>query len=813
MKSYEKLGLFYLGKVVDPRSGGLTDQHLLYDSRDLLTHAVCVGMTGSGKTGLCLTLLEEAAIDGIPVIAIDPKGDLGNLLLTFPGLTPQEFRPWINEDEALRKGLSPDDYARSEADRWRVGLSEWDQDADRIRLLQSSADTALYTPGSTAGLPVSIVHSFAAPGQLQGVDLEPLRERASTTTSGLLGLLGIAADPLRSREHILISTILEQAWLAGKDMDLATLIQAIQSPGMARVGVFDLESFYPAADRLQLAMLLNNLLAAPGFGSWLEGEPLDMARLLHTPQGKPRACVFSIAHLADNERMFFVTLLLNQVLAWARSQPGTTSLRALLYMDEIFGFLPPLGDPPSKRPFLTLLKQARAFGVGIMLATQNPVDLDYKALSNAGTWFIGRLQTERDRDRLLDGLSGLSRSGSAELDGREPAQLIASLRNRVFFMHNVHDEQPVLFNTRWALSYLAGPLTRAQIRRLTASREPVTTPAQPQAALEPPVTTVAASEASTSRPALPPGLKELFAAASRPVAAQGKVFMHPWLYASAMIQIVNNKHGITASEVTRHILALEPNMIHAPWDRAASLAAESKEPTLQPPEEARYLPLPTRLLQSKPLDNAMKGYVDFLQRQWQLRLWRSTIFKLTSMPGETERDFRIRLQQLAREKRDFGLERLRQRYAAKLGSLQRQLMRAQDRVERESEQYGQQKASTAISLGSTLLGALIGRKAFSAGTLGRATTAARQASRMAREKEDIERAGDHLRAIEQQVRDLEEQMQNESDQIARAYDPQTELLQEIVIRPAKSDLLLQSFAIVWIPFVHPPAGGAEPLYP
>jgi len=811
MNAYEKLGVFYLGRVADRQSGALTQDYLLYDSRDLLTHAVCVGMTGSGKTGLCLALLEEAAIDGIPVIAIDPKGDLGNILLTFPDLSPEEFRPWVSEEEARRKGMTADDFARSEATRWRQGLAEWDQDGERIRLLLSSAETALYTPGSTAGIPLSILDSFTAPPPSLRTDLEPLRERASTLTAGLLGLLGIAADPIRSREHILIANILEQSWMSGKDLSLSSLIQAIQSPPMPRIGVFDLESFFPASDRLQLAMMMNNLLAAPGFASWMEGASLNIGDILHTPQGRPRISVFSIAHLSDNERMFFVTLLFNQVLGWARAQSGTASLRAVLYMDEIFGFLPPVEEPPSKRPLLTLLKQARAFGLGIVLATQNPIDLDYKALSNAGTWFIGRLQTERDRDRLLDGLAGRLGSGQAQPDAQDTSQILSSLKSRTFLMHNVHEEQPVLFGTRWTLSYLAGPLTRAQIRLLSGERQagPVPVPAATVPQPAPPEMT----QASAVKPSVPPGLRELFASPVRPPLPGSQVVHRPFLFASARIRIVNNKYGITSSEETRHILGLEPNLIQAPWDQATELTAGMAEPASQAHSPGLFSALPTRLLQQRSLDGAMKGYLDWLYRRFQIILWKSEIFRLVSRPGESERDFRVRLQQTAREKRDFEVDKLRQKYAARIDTLRRQLQRASERQAREQEQYNEQKTSTAIAVGSTLLSALFGRKTLSVGTLGRAGTAARQASRISRERQDVQRADDEIRLVQQQIEEVERQLRQASDEISRICDPMTETLQEIVIRPAKADFLLQSFGILWVPFACSESAPPEQLYP
>jgi hypothetical protein len=419
---------------------------------------------------LCLALLEEAAIDGIPALIIDPKGDLGNLLLTFPRLSAGEFRPWINEDDARRKGIEPDAFAVAEAERWAGGLAAWQQDAARITRLREAADPVIYTPGSEAGIPVSLLRSFAAPPAQVRDDPESMRERVSTTSTSLLGLVGIEADPLRSREHILISTILEEAWRQARDLDIAGLIQQIQSPPVAKVGVLDLEAFFPSKDRFALAMALNNLLAAPGFSAWMAGEPLDVQHLLYTPAGRPRLAVFSIAHLTDAERMFFVSLLLTQALGWMRTQPGTSSLRALVYMDEVFGYLPPVANPPSKAAMLTLLKQARAYGVGIVLATQNPVDLDYKALSNAGTWFIGRLQTERDQLRVLDALEGASASGDAPFDRPEMGRLLGALGSRVFLMHNVHEDAPEVFESRWALSYLRGPLTRSQIKTLMDPR-------------------------------------------------------------------------------------------------------------------------------------------------------------------------------------------------------------------------------------------------------------------------------------------------------------------------------------------------------
>ncbi len=479
MQDFEKLGVFYLGREYDIATRTGKSDPLLFPSKDLTTHAICVGMTGSGKTGLCLALLEEAAIDGIPAIAIDPKGDIGNLLLTFPDLKPSDFAPWIDPSEAQRGGMTSDELAAAEAKKWREGLAAWGEDGARIARFRDSVDIAIYTPGGSAGLPLTVLRSFAAPSAAVLDDDDALRERIGATVAGVLSLAGVNSDPLRGRESILLSNIIEAAWRAGTNLELSDLLRRIQTPPFDKVGFVDLETFFPAKERFTLALELNNLLASPSFAGWLAGEPLDIGRLLYTPAGKPRLSILSIAHLSDSERMFFVTILLNELLSWSRAQSGTSSLRALFYMDEVYGYFPPTANPPSKKPMLTLLKQARAFGLGVVLATQNPVDLDYKSLSNAGTWLLGRLQTERDKARLLDGLEGAASEAGGKFDRAQIAAALSALGKRVFLLNNVHDAHPVVFESRWTLSYLRGPLTRDQIATLMRDRKAAAKAAKP----------------------------------------------------------------------------------------------------------------------------------------------------------------------------------------------------------------------------------------------------------------------------------------------------------------------------------------------
>ncbi|MBL9123145.1 MAG: ATP-binding protein, partial [Planctomycetaceae bacterium] len=608
---FEKLGVFYLGREYDIDHDRPLDDLLLYESKDLLTHAVCVGMTGSGKTGLCLTLLEEAAIDGIPALVIDPKGDLANLLLTFPHLRPEDFQPWVHADDARRRDLSVEEYARQQAELWTKGLAEWGQDGARIQRLRDAADFAVYTPGSSAGLPISVLRAFAAPAETVRGDAELLADRVNSTTSGLLALVGLDANPLESREHILLATLLDRAWRAGENLDLPALIQQIQNPPIAKLGAIDVDSFFPAKERFALALRLNNLLSAPGFASWLEGESLDIGSLLHTPTGKPRIAIFSIAHLDDSQRMFFVSLLLNETLAWVRAQAGTTSLRALLYMDEIFGYFPPVSNPPSKKPLLTLLKQARAYGLGVVLATQNPVDLDYKGLANAGTWFIGRLQTERDKARVLEGLKGASLSSQSQADPARLEQILSALKNRVFLMHNVHEDHPVVFQARWAMSYLCGPLARDQIKRLMDQRgEGNGSPAESPAAT--PAETAQFDGYSAQPPLLPPQVAQYFVPLRGLPPTETRLVYAPRVLGLATIRYVDAKLAIDSPQEVCWLARINVPTGNVEWQEPVSAALVESELETAPRQGALFGNLPPKGIDAKSAAGWQKSLADAL---------------------------------------------------------------------------------------------------------------------------------------------------------------------------------------------------------
>ena len=797
---YEKLGVFYLGKEFDPGANALKEDLVLYDAKDLTTHAVCVGMTGSGKTGLCLSLLEEAAIDGIPAICIDPKGDLGNLLLAFQELRPTDFQPWVDPADAARKGVTVEELAAKTADTWRKGLAEWQQEPERIARFRDAVDINIYTPGAETGLPLSVLRSFAPPPAELLADSAALRDRVGAVVSGLLSLLGRDADPIQSRDHILLANILDTTWRSGESLDMAGLINAVQKPPFDKVGAFDLDTFFPPKDRLGLAMAINNLLASPGFATWMKGEPLDAQRLLYTPEGKPRLSIISIGHLSDTERMFIVTLVLNEVISWMRNQSGTSSLRAILYMDEIFGYFPPTANPPSKIPMLTLLKQARAFGLGCVLATQNPVDLDYKGLANCGTWLIGRLQTERDKARVIEGLES-ALAGTGSMDRSTLDKLMSALTQRVFLMRNVHQDAPYLMKSRWALSYLRGPLTGPEITRVMASKRssaaPTSAPTSAPSAAPAASAAVSSAPAAAARPAVPGDVTEYFleGRSGHPAAEY-----RPMVMGLAKLHFVDAKLGLDQWDTTAWLAPLGDDGKSVDWAAGAAHPDLKARLSKSPATGAAFADLPGAAMRAANYAAWGKSLTSHLYEQARAEVFFCDAIKLASAPGEDESQFRVRLAQSLREKRDEAVEALRRKVAPKLATLQDRVARAEDKVQREQAQLSQQKMNTAVSVGAGILGALFGRKAVSVGTIGRASSAARSASRIGRESQDVARADESLEVVRQRLADLQAESEAEIAALAASFEGEAVALREVSVTPRKSDIAVGQLALVWVPW-------------
>jgi Helicase HerA, central domain len=793
MQDFEKLGAFYLGKNF--HDAALSDDVTLLESKNLTTHAVIIGMTGSGKTGLGIGMLEEALIDNIPVIAIDPKGDLTNLLLSFPDLDALSFQPWVSADLAAQNNQSVEEFAASQAAVWKQGLADWGQDGERIQKMRAAVDFTVYTPGSNAGVPVNVLRSFDPPA---AGDEDALRGAIQSTVSSLLGLLGIEADPIRSREHILLSSILANKWAAGEGLDLGALIALIQQPPFEKIGVMALDSFYPAKDRFELAMSLNALLASPGFQAWMQGEPLEVKNFLYTAQGKPRLSVFYIAHLSDAERMFFVSALLNATLGWMRQQSGTPSLRAILYMDEIFGYFPPNGNPPSKTPMLTLLKQARAFGLGLVLSTQNPVDLDYKGLANTGTWFIGRLQTDNDKNRVLEALS----ASAAGVSGSQLSAQISGLGKRVFLMHSVNQPQPITFQTRWTMSYLAGPMTLEQIKRLMSDKKTASVAAAAptsRAAPQP-----ASKAAASSRPVLPPDVKQYFIPPSR--GERGHLYF-PMILGSAEARVSSAKYRLDTAQTVQRLAEIGDGPVAVDWDNATELKLELNRLEQDAPGSAEFSELQNQL-SGKALDKWGKEYAKWVTQTQGMTLFTSSARKLTSEPNESEQDFRIRLSQAAREARDEVAAKLQAKYAPKIAALEEKIRKAEQAVATQKAQAQQAQLSTAVNVGMGILGALLGGGRSS--SINKAGSALNKAGRAYREGQDVTQAAENVSEYSAQLQELQTQLQTELETL-QAVDVE-EKLDEVQIKPKQTDVTLQVIALAWAPFERDDKGRLNPAW-
>ena len=789
---YEKLGQFYLGRGYDPEAKKVQDDLILYDSKDLVTHGVVLGMTGSGKTGLCLALLEEAAMDNIPAIIIDPKGDISNLLLMFPDLDAKSFRPWINEDDAAKKGITPDEHATETAEMWKTGLADWGQNPERIATLREKVDINIFTPGSKAGIPVSILSSLEVPPFKIMDDSELLGERVESTVSSLLSLVGVDADSIQSPEAVLVAAIFQNAWAAGQNVNLETLIRHIQKPAFGKVGVIDLESFMPEKSRQTLALKFNNLLASPGFASWLEGPPLDIAKMLHTPAGKPRISIFSIAHLGDTERMFFVSLLLNQMLGWMRSQKGTTSLRALLYMDEIFGYLPPSANPPSKRPMMTILKQGRAFGLGCLLATQNPVDLDYKALSNIGTWFLGRLQTERDKLRVLDGLEGAAGSQNTKFDRASIERLLSGLGNRVFLMNNVHEDAPVIFHVRWVMSYLTGPLTRSQIKLLMDPKRgefmkiPSATAAEAN-----PMGIPGMNPVNTPRPNVGAGVSEIFV----PPAGDGSdIIYKPHLLRIGVVHFSSAKADLDGSRTIRFVNPITTTGI----DWQTSVDAPAKLLETEPVAGAGFAELPGFAMNAANYKQVEKDFAEWLYRNERAEIFSCPAVKTWSKLGESEADFRARIIHQAHEARDGAIEKLRATVAKKVATLEARLRTAEGQLLKEKAESNSAKMQAGVSVLGGILGAIFGRKA-GLGSITRGSSSISKATGAYKQHQDVANAEAKIEGVAGEIQAIQDELEAGIMELTQSFDPALLPLETESIKPAKTDVKVETVALLWLP--------------
>ena len=798
---------YFLGKVFDPKTKSLTDDPVLLNPSNLTTHCVVTGMTGSGKTGLCIGLLEEAALHNTPAIIIDPKGDLTNMVLHFPNQQPKDFEPWIDPEVARQEGITVAELAEQTAAMWKKGLADWGMGAEQLQELANAVEYAIYSPGSTSGFPVNILSSFEAPTIPWEENAEALREKISTTVTAILGLVGISdLDPLRSREHILLSNLIENAWVKGKSLTLTDLILQVQNPPMDRLGAFPMDSFFPEKERFELAILLNNFLASPSFQVWQQGQPLDIQQLLYTENGGPRHSIFYIAHLSENERMFFVTLLFAAVESWMRGQRGTGNLRALLYFDEIMGYLPPVANPPSKTVMLRMLKQARAFGVGLLLATQNPVDVDYKALSNAGTWMIGRLQTEQDKNRLLDGLT--SAGGTTDIGTLD--KLISGLGKRVFLLHSVYRSSPVLFGTRWVMNYLAGPMTRDQLaaaNELAGAVSPEITEGSSSridSSAKPASTIRDSSGLTSSRPAIPGDIPEYFfpnnlgineaainAGLAINVGSEGIVY-RPGIMAQAEIRYPSRQHDLEHSSRISALLE-DPGsgLIH--WEDMLTSEFDSQHLDSQPLPKALFHPVPSWMVDQKNVEDIKKDFLEWIYRNGNLKILANTKLKLFGTPEMSKADFRRRTIEAVEDAIKIEIEKTASTYDTKIASLERKIESQELDVKAAESSVKQRRLETLATGGSTLIGMLGGRKRSITSTLSKNRMASAAKDKLEAEQTILQQYMEQLEALQQAKEEVEKEVREKWEGIA-------DEISEITIKPSKSNIFSDIFAAVWLPY-------------
>jgi len=786
-------GHLFLGGVVDPERRERTEDLLTYPSERFTTHGVIVGMTGSGKTGLGIDLVEEALLAGIPTLVLDPKGDMGNLLLQFPEFDPRDFAPYVDDAEARRQGISSDELAARTAEMWKRGLGSWGIDGDRLRRLLSTADLTIYTPGSTAGVGIDILGSLEAPEDGWESDPETYRDEIEGYVSSLLTLAGIDADPISDPQHILVATIIEDAWREGRALDLASLITAIPTPPFRKLGVFDLDEFFPSKKRMALAMRLNGLVASPSFAEWMQGVPFDLDAMLTTPEGSPRAAIVYLAHLSDTERQFVVTLLLSKLVTWMRRQAGTSELRALVYMDEVFGFVPPTAEPPSKKPILTILKQARAYGVGMVLSTQNPVDLDYKAMSNAGTWMIGRLQTERDKARILEGLSAASGAVDVELFDR----LISGLDKRQFVLHSTRETQPTVFTTRWAQSYLAGPLTRDQIAELMRDRRPTDGRQTSSRPVDDTPTSDDTTPAADAPPTVAPGVEIRFVDPAAPWLRTIGADPTGRVHRAAALATVRLRYDDAPTKLDhREVWEAVIFPLTDPFDPDTVHEVDHDPRDLVPvPEEARYL-APEAPIEAKSFWNRLaRGLRDHLVARRTVTVFRNRDLKLVSRVGETEEAFLSRCREAAEDAADRDVAKLVDRYRRRIDAVKDKLRAAERRVRDLAADVEARRSEELLSGAGDLLGAILGGRRRSS-ALSRAAARRRQTRQLEQRLISAQERQDDLLA---DLAELEDELADEIETITARWEERAARIEELTVPLEAADVTVEPPVLVWIP--------------
>lgn len=795
----------FLGRLVNP-DGSVTDEKLLYKPEDLNTHCVITGMTGSGKTGLGIVLLEELALKNIPAIIIDPKGDLVNLCLHFPELNGEDFEPWLDPEAPMRLGKETAVLAEETAETWRNGLDSWGYDGRDIEAL-NQVEYTVFTPGSTIGNPINILSSYDPPQGNWSAGDENIREMISTAVTALLDLVGYTnIDPIQSREHILLANIIEHYWNLNRPVSIEELIFAVDNPPFEKLGALPIDRMYSQKERFQLALALNNFLASPSFQNWKKGPALDIGTLLYNEDGRARFNIFYIQHLSEHERMFFVTMLYSQVEAWMRTQPGTGNLRLGVYFDEIAGYLSPFKRTASQAVILRLLKQARAFGVSLILSSQNPIDFDYKALSNAGTWFVGHLQTEQDKNRLIEGLT----TTAGQIDRAQANRLISSLGKRRFLYMNVHEPGLKVFTTRWALNYLAGPVTRSRLpllAELGLSRDVLAAVDSGNHDMNGEESIEMANEQKVdgTKPEIAATIGEYYlrtAKSPADVDSDGALLTYlPAWFAQAEYRITQRKYDldlkdfkaamIEEEEIRGSSIRWSDYMVDPIEDDRLSKRPES--------ENVYYGAVPSWMLSSSSIRSRESDFIESIYRDGKTVVYANESLSVYGDANMSEKEFidlcKSKVDDAAKAEKD----KLTKAYQTIVDRLETKIRKAAADVEAKEDKVKSKNVEKIGAIGEFALSLLQGRRrsvSTSINKFGQSTTASNA----------LEKA---LIVLEELTGELERETKKYKSAVQEVEDKWSALAEKystVSLSPLKKDIFIDYFGILWLPYYTDSAG-------
>jgi hypothetical protein len=710
-----------MGQDFELELGAGLDGPVSVRASELTRHAVILGATGSGKTGLVVRLVEELLMGGVSVVALDPKGDLVNL-------------------------------ARGP--------------------LRGLVDVRVLTPGSRAGTPLDVASIVAGPGP--GADDEERAALVGDVARGLLSLVDAAAGPV-DPPFLLLCAVLDAAWVAGERPTLHDVVVRLVDPPFARLGAFPVDTVLPRKQRMELAIRLNGWLASPQLQSWATGEPVDPDRWLG---GKPTATVIALSHLDDALRQLAAGWVLSRLAGWSRRQAGSEALRLAVVLDEAWGFCPPAPrDPPTKRPLLQLAKQARAVGVGLVSATQNPVDLDYALLSNAATWFVGRLATPQDREKVSDGASATARGW------------LADLAPRTFLVRRTGREERL--RTTDTRTPLLGPVTLAELPGLGLA---AATPAPTATSSAPP------ADDTGLLPHVPRGRwlarfldpevahssrwAGVTAGQSRGPRSDGRTVWAPALLLRLRVRFDEGRTVVAERDEWRLRFPPDAAPIEPPLaDGDLASAAEGWFLPFAEPDRAT-----TARLAAEVVDHVLGGEVEhqFVHPETGLR----------STAGEAREAFVHRVRAALEARADAAIRKLEAQVRKDVARLEEKRAKAERTLATRRQDQQSRQASEVVGAGEMLLGMLFGRKRSLSPAVSRRSATVKAGAALDAAERD-------LADLDRELYDAEAELGGRIEALRAEHLRGLDDVQALELRLAADDVKPVEWSVLWIPVSRP----------